>query len=100
MSAVGLRPDILLMGAGNLFFFAFVPSPTPPARQSGWPRLLPTSRAVFCRPDDDWQCHHPLAYLLAGPLADRVAEPLMAEGGALAGTVGRVLGVGSGRASA
>jgi DHA3 family macrolide efflux protein-like MFS transporter len=39
----------------------------------------------------------PLAYLLAGSLADRVAEPLMAEGGALAGTVGRLLGVGSGR---
>jgi DHA3 family macrolide efflux protein-like MFS transporter len=39
----------------------------------------------------------PQAYLLAGPLADRVAEPLMAADGALAGSVGRVLGVGAGR---
>jgi hypothetical protein len=39
----------------------------------------------------------PLAYLAAGPLADRVFEPLLVEGGALAGSVGRVLGTGQGR---
>lgn len=47
-------------------------------------RLL--ARAVF-----------PLAYLLAGPLSDRVFEPLLAEGGALAGSIGRLIGVGAGR---
>jgi DHA3 family macrolide efflux protein-like MFS transporter len=39
----------------------------------------------------------PLAYLLAGPLADRVFEPAMAPGGALAGTLGAWIGVGEGR---
>jgi hypothetical protein len=39
----------------------------------------------------------PAAYLLAGPLADKVFEPLMAPGGALANSVGQVLGVGRGR---
>jgi len=40
----------------------------------------------------------PLAYLAAGPLADRVFEPLMDEGGHLAGTVlGTLLGSGPGR---
>ena len=39
----------------------------------------------------------PLAFLLAGPLADRVFEPLMAPGGALAGSVGQIIGVGRGR---
>ena len=39
----------------------------------------------------------PLAYLLAGPLAEKVFEPLLAEGGALAGTIGQLLGVGAGR---
>ncbi len=39
----------------------------------------------------------PVAFALAGPLADRVFEPLMAEGGAWAGTVGRWIGVGKGR---
>jgi DHA3 family macrolide efflux protein-like MFS transporter len=39
----------------------------------------------------------PLAIILAGPLADRVLEPLMAPSGALASSVGLVLGVGRGR---
>lgn len=39
----------------------------------------------------------PLAFLLAGPLADHVFEPLMAPGGALADTVGRIIGIGEGR---
>ncbi len=40
----------------------------------------------------------PLAFLLAGPLADKVFEPLMREGGALAHTIlGSLLGVGPGR---
>ena len=39
----------------------------------------------------------PLAYLIAGPLADGVFGPLMSEGGALAGTVGGVIGVGQAR---
>jgi len=39
----------------------------------------------------------PAAYVIAGPLADRLFEPLMSEHGGLAGSVGRVLGVGHGR---
>ena len=43
------------------------------------------------------QAASPLAIVLAGPLADRVFEPLLAPGGGLAGSVGRVLGTGPGR---
>lgn len=39
----------------------------------------------------------PLAYLVAGPLADDIFEPLMREGGALAGSIGRMIGTGTGR---
>ena len=39
----------------------------------------------------------PLAFALAGPLADQVFKPLLIEGGLLAGSVGRVIGVGPGR---
>lgn len=39
----------------------------------------------------------PLAYLLAGPLAEKVFEPLMADNGLLARSVGQVIGTGSGR---
>jgi MFS transporter, DHA3 family, macrolide efflux protein len=39
----------------------------------------------------------PLASLVAGPLADRVFEPLLAARGPLAGSLGRLIGVGPGR---
>lgn len=39
----------------------------------------------------------PLAYIVSGPLLDRVMEPLMAVDGALAGSVGVLLGTGPGR---
>ncbi len=39
----------------------------------------------------------PLAYLLAGPLADMVFEPLLAADGSLAGSVGPIIGIGPGR---
>ena len=39
----------------------------------------------------------PFGYLTAGPLADHVFEPLMAIGGPLAETLGRVIGTGPGR---
>jgi MFS family permease len=39
----------------------------------------------------------PLAYLVAGPLADRIFEPLMSAQGPLARTVGMVIGTGTGR---
>jgi len=39
----------------------------------------------------------PLAYLIAGPLADSVFGPLMSDGGALSGTVGGMIGVGQER---
>lgn len=43
------------------------------------------------------QATSPVAMLLAGPLADRVFEPLLQEDGALAGIVGGIVGVGPGR---
>src|SRR5262249_50673439 len=39
----------------------------------------------------------PLAYLVAGPLADSLFEPLMAADGPLAASVGPAIGVGPGR---
>ncbi|WP_414587303.1 MFS transporter [Scytonema sp. PCC 10023] len=38
-----------------------------------------------------------LAYLVAGPLADRVFEPMLTINGPLAGSVGKIIGVGAGR---
>ena len=98
MGAVGLRPDVLLMGAGNLFFFALVPIANAASQAIWLAKVAPDVQGrVFAARMMIGSAITPVAYLLAGPLADRVAEPLMAEGGALAGTVGRILGVGPGR---
>ncbi len=42
----------------------------------------------------------PITYLIGGPLAEYVFEPLLLAGGPLADTVGQVLGVGPGRGTA
>jgi DHA3 family macrolide efflux protein-like MFS transporter len=39
----------------------------------------------------------PLAYVLAGRLADRIFEPLLTDTGPLAGSVGSFIGTGPGR---
>ena len=39
----------------------------------------------------------PLAYLVAGPLADRIFEQLMTVNGPLAGSIGQLIGTGTGR---
>lgn len=39
----------------------------------------------------------PVSYFFAGTLADKVFGPMLLEGGALSGSVGRVIGVGPGR---
>jgi MFS transporter, DHA3 family, macrolide efflux protein len=39
----------------------------------------------------------PLALIIAGPLIDRVFEPLMASNGFLAGSIGQIIGTGPGR---
>ena len=41
-----------------------------------------------------------LGVLSGGPLAQHVFEPLMADGGALAGSLGQLIGVGEGRGMA
>ncbi len=38
----------------------------------------------------------PIAYVIAGPLADRVFEPLMQVDGFLANSIGKIIGVGKG----
>lgn len=42
----------------------------------------------------------PLAYLVVGPLADKLFEPLLAERGLLSDSVGHLIGAGSGRGMA
>jgi hypothetical protein len=70
--------------------------------QLTWQRKVPVAmqgrvfavRALVAR------ASFPIAYLASGPLLDYGLEPVMQRGGALASSVGRVLGVGPGRGGA
>lgn len=95
---VGLRPSVpLFFGASLLFYFstpivnacggAIWQSKVAPEVQG---RVLAASGMVSTGSLE-------LAYLIAGPLADHIFEPLMAVGGPLAGSIGRIIGVGTGR---
>ena len=94
----GLRPNATLIavtaflllstgpvinGGGQAIWHAKVP-PAYQGRVESMRRLLAWSSL-------------PLASLVAGPLTDSFFEPLLAQGGPLAGTVGRFIGVGPGR---
>lgn len=94
----GVRPNAVLIGFA-LFCAAFsspiVNASIVPILQSKTSpdvlgRVFAAMRLVA------W-CSVPISFLVAGPLADNIFEPLMVEGGALAGSVGSVIGVGTGR---
>ena len=99
MLLAGLRPAVATVAAGLFVVYAVLPlingssqaiwqSKVEPGVQG---RVFATRRMVA-------QMTGPLAYFLAGPLAERVFVPLLAPGGALAATwVGRLVGVGEGR---
>ncbi|NOK16546.1 MFS transporter, partial [Corallococcus carmarthensis] len=87
----------LVATAAALYLFSMPPMMA--GSQSIWQRKIPADlqgrtasvkRMIVL-------CMSPLAALLAGPLADDIFEPAMAQGGALASTMGRLLGVGPGR---
>lgn len=98
LALIGLRPWLPLVAAGMFLSLFLMPtaqscsqalwlSKTPPemmGRVTAIRRMLALSTT-------------PIAALACGPLAERVFNPLMMPGGGLAGSVGRVLGVGPGR---
>lgn len=94
----GIRPSLLQVGIG-LSLVAFSAPLIAVCAQVLWQTKVPPHLhgRVFALRDMVVRSALPLAFLAAGPLADRVFEPLMARGGALAGSVGRILGVGPGR---
>ncbi len=95
---LGLRPSLVLIaiaGFGAMFTSPIINASSQAIWQS---KVAPDvqGRVFAVRRMIAWSAI-PLAYILAGPLADRVFNPLLVEGGALASSVGLVVGVGPGR---
>jgi DHA3 family macrolide efflux protein-like MFS transporter len=95
---VGLRANPWLVAAG-LFITMFGAPVINGASQAIWQMKVPPDLQgrVFAVRRMMAQFTAPLGHLLAGPLADQVFRPLLMPQGALAGSVGKVIGVGPGR---
>jgi DHA3 family macrolide efflux protein-like MFS transporter len=95
---IGLRPSVVLVSIGAIGAHFSLPI-FDASDQAIWQsKVAPDVQGrVFAIRQAIIRSATPLAYLSAGPLADRVIGPLLLDGGALSGTVGQVLGVGPGR---
>jgi len=96
--ALGLRADTALFALAFFLFFFSLPF------INGWcdaillRKVAPDIQGrVFATINMICFSCIPLAYVVAGPLAERIFEPLMATDGLLAGSIGQIIGVGPGR---
>lgn len=96
--AIGLRPSVPLIAAAAFGFFFCIPIASGSSQAIWQSKVAPDVQGrVFSIRSMLATSAAPLAYILAGPLADRVFEPLLAVGGPLAGSVGQIIGAGPGR---
>jgi DHA3 family macrolide efflux protein-like MFS transporter len=95
---MGLRPSVPLIAVGYLLFFFVIPVLNASHMAIWQNKVEPDVQGrVFAMRRLVFQTSYPIAFLAAGPLADRVFEPLLAPGGPLADSVGTLIGVGDGR---
>ena len=94
---VGLRPSIPVFFIAAFFYF-FGLSIVSASSQAIWQsKVAPAVQGrVFAVRRMVALAALPCAYLVAGPLADQVFEPLLIVGGPLAGSLGRIVGIGAG----
>ena len=98
MITVGLRSSIPLVTLSGFLLFFCVPFINIP-NQVIFQRKVPAhiQGRVFALRRAFATMALPLGYIVSGPLADRVFEPLMLPNGFLAGSIGTLIGVGPGR---
>jgi MFS family permease len=96
--ALGLGPSAALIAAAGFLYFVCQPIINS-CDQALWQSkvALEVQGRVFATRRSLEHAAVLLAYLVAGPLADRVFGPLLMPTGPLAGSVGLILGVGPGR---
>jgi MFS family permease len=99
MIIIGLKPSVPLIALGYFIFLFALPFGSGSSRAIWQVKVEPQVQGrVFATRSVLSTSMMPLAFLLAGPLADQVFGPLMSEGGELASSfAGQVLGIGAGR---
>ncbi len=95
---LGLRPSIPLIAAAGFGAMFCIPILNGSSQALWQSKVAPDVQGrVFAVRRMIAQAASPLAILMAGPLADRVFEPLLQAGGPLSASLGQMLGVGPGR---
>ncbi len=96
---MGLRPSGVGIGAGMALFLFFIPIASGCSQAIFQTKVpLDVQGRVFAARSMISGSMMPIAYLLTGPLADRVFEPRLQPGASWAENwVGRLMGVGAGR---
>lgn len=99
MLIAGLRPNPFVVGIGFFWLMLFIPLASASSQAVFQSKVAPDVQGrVFSIRAMISRSVMPIAYLSAGPLADRVFGPLMDTGGAWANTfLGALLEVGPGR---
>jgi DHA3 family macrolide efflux protein-like MFS transporter len=95
---IGLRPSAWLVALGAFgahLTIAIIYG----SNQAIWQSKVPPNvqGRVFATQQMIAKSTTPLAYLVAGPIADKLFEPLLAFSGPLVGGIGHIIGVGPGR---
>jgi len=94
----GLRPSVLLIAAGMFVLFFVIPIINGCSQAIWQSKVEPAVQGrVFAMRRMVAQISAPVAYLIAGPLAERVFVPLLRPDGALASSLGVWMGTGEGR---
>jgi MFS family permease len=95
----GLRANIWVISIGRIVMLLFIPFASALSQAVFQTKVAPGIQGrVFSIRGVIARSMTPLAFLLSGPLADKVFDPLMAESGALGSTFfGQILGTGPGR---
>lgn len=98
MIVAGLYPSIFLISIASFLFFLALPFINSCAQVIFQKKVAPDAQGrIFSLNRAICNSFLPLAYLVAGPLADRIFEPLMTLNGPLAATIGQLIGIGPGR---
>jgi MFS family permease len=95
---LGLRPSIPLIASAGFGMMLGMPLSNGCSQAIWQTKVAPNVQGrVFAIRSMIAFSIQPVAFALAGPLAERVFEPLMADGGRLAPVFGRAIGTGPGR---
>ncbi|AFY47244.1 arabinose efflux permease family protein [Nostoc sp. PCC 7524] len=95
---VGIQTSVILITIGGFIAFFSIPMFQSSSNAIWQTKVAPDVQGkVFAiRRMVAWSSR-PLAYLVAGPLTERVFEPLITVNGPLAGSIGKIIGTGTGR---